>query len=82
MSELLAPVRLPSTEYKVTFGDGSVSVLSVHPDETLEGALAEMLQAMCGGGGADIAEAASASDIDVRSVELLGALGSAAGAGG
>ena len=68
------PVLLPSIEYKVTFGDGSVSVLTVHPDETLEGALGEMLRATRGGAGADLAEAGSTSDVDVRSVELVGTL--------
>ena len=68
------PVQLPSVEYKVVLNDGSVSALSVHPSEALEGALTEMLRAMRGGAGADLAEAGSTSAIDVRSVELLGAL--------
>lgn len=68
MSELRTPVRLPSTEYKVTFGDGSISVLSVHPNESLESALEEMLQAMSGGANAP------AADEEVRSVELIGTL--------
>lgn len=38
-------LNLPSAEYKVAFSDGSVTLLSVHPDETLEGSLEEMLQA-------------------------------------
>lgn len=74
MNEPLPPLpaavaaALPSAEYKVTFADGSVSALSVHSDETLEGTLAEMLRASRGGPGADI------SDVEVRSVDLLGTL--------
>lgn len=38
-------VSLPSAEHKVTFSDETVTLLSVHPDESLEGSLKEMLQA-------------------------------------
>jgi len=37
-------LNLPSAEYKVTLSDGSVTLISVHSDETLEGSLDEMLQ--------------------------------------
>jgi hypothetical protein len=38
-------ISLPSTEYKVTFSDETVTLLSVHPNESLEESLTEMLQA-------------------------------------
>ena len=50
---------LPSSEYQLTFTDGSVSLLGVHPHESLEQALREMLQA------------AGAGPEEVASVELL-----------
>ncbi|HIG74803.1 MAG TPA: hypothetical protein EYQ24_09590 [Bacteroidetes bacterium] len=68
MSELQTSVLLPSTEYKATFCDGSVSILSVHPDESLKSALDEMLQAASGALGPPDA------DVEVQSVELIGML--------
>ena len=59
MTDAATPVRLPSTEYKVTFADGAVSVVSVHPDESLEGSLSELLQEP------------RATPSEVTSVELL-----------
>lgn len=38
-------IPLPSAEYKVTFSDETVTLLSVHPNESLEESLTEMLQA-------------------------------------
>ena len=43
--DLPPAVGLPTTEHPVTFADGSVSVLSVHPDESLVTALADLLRA-------------------------------------
>ena len=50
--------ELPSVEYLVSFRDGSVTLLVVHPDQSLESELAEMLEAAGTEGG------------DVRSVEF------------
>ena len=36
---------MPSSEYKVIFRDGTVSMLDVHPERSLRGCLAEMLVA-------------------------------------
>ena len=36
---------LPSAEYKVTFTDFTVTLLAVHPHQSLEASLEEMLQA-------------------------------------
>ena len=66
MSKRPVTVPLPSTEYKLTFGDGSVSVLSVHPDESLRSALDKTLRAASGEPGTSAA--------DVQSVELIGTL--------
>lgn len=52
-------LSLPSAEYKVTFSDETVTPVSVHPDESLEKSLGEML-----GASGKTAEA-------VASVELL-----------
>lgn len=38
-------LSLPSAEYRVTFSDETVTLLSVHSNESLEGSLDEMLQA-------------------------------------
>lgn len=61
MNDLQRPtdLQLPSTEYKVTFRDGSVSILDVHPDQTLERSLNDMLRA------------AGSVDEEVASVELI-----------
>ena len=57
-----AHITLPSTEFKVNFDDGTVGTISVHPDQTLEKSLLEMLRA------------AGATVDEVKSVELLGEL--------
>ncbi|GAB5550165.1 MAG: hypothetical protein SangKO_099250 [Sandaracinaceae bacterium] len=61
MNDLQRPtgLSLPSTEYKITFRDGSISLLDVHPDQTLDGSLEEMLRA------------AGSADEEVASVELI-----------
>mgnify|MGYP006447265717 CR=1 FL=1 len=51
-------VSLPSAEYKITFSDETVTLLSVHPGESLEESLSEMLTS------------AGSSPADVSSVEL------------
>mgnify|MGYP006299920407 FL=1 len=38
-------ISLPSAEYKVTFSDEPVMPLSVHPNESLEASLVEMVEA-------------------------------------
>lgn len=38
-------LSLPSAEYRVTFSDETVTLLSVHPDESLEESLEEMIEA-------------------------------------
>jgi hypothetical protein len=40
-----ADISLPSAEYEVTFSDETVTLLSVHPNESLEGAIEEMIEA-------------------------------------
>jgi hypothetical protein len=38
-------LSLPSAEYRVTFSDETVTLLSVHPNESLEESLEEMIEA-------------------------------------
>ena len=52
-------LSLPSAEYRVTFSDETVTLLSVHPNESLEGSLEEMI------------EASGARPEEVSSVELV-----------
>ena len=52
-------LSLPSAEYRVTFSDETVTLLSVHPDESLEESLEEMI------------EASGARPEEVSSVELV-----------
>jgi hypothetical protein len=52
-------LSLPSAEYRVTFSDETVTLLSVHPNESLEESLEEMI------------EASGARPEEVSSVELV-----------
>ena len=52
-------LSLPSAEYRFTFSDEKVTLLSVHPNESLEGSLEEMI------------EASGARPEEVSSVELV-----------
>ena len=52
-------LSLPSAEYRVTFSDETVTLLSVHPNESLEELLEEMI------------EASGARPEEVSSVELV-----------
>lgn len=66
-------VSLPSAEYKVTFSDETVTLLSVHPGESLEESLSEMLTA----GGISPADVSSVElertfDLEEEHPELLG----------
>ena len=52
-------LSLPSAEYRVTFSDETVTLLAVHPNESLEESLEEMI------------EASGARPEEVSSVELV-----------
>jgi hypothetical protein len=52
-------LSLPSAEYRVTFSDEMVTLLSIHPNEPLEESLEEMI------------EASGARPEEVSSVELV-----------
>ena len=52
-------LSLPSAEYRVTFSDETVTLLPVHPNESLEESLEEMI------------EASGARPEEVSSVELV-----------
>jgi hypothetical protein len=41
----MATLTLPSCEYKITFTDQTVTLISVHQDETLESVVREFLEA-------------------------------------